>query len=275
MQLEEITLYHLQRAVDLYLQRAYPDGNPPDRLPRPQGDPDEPLLGHLDQFLDESGTGEGSGHCYALRLGNRDYPFMKLRLQEVLFKNEYFFTVDTHDQMFESQDDPKLAQLMAFNRELQQEIEAAWEGAGLPTTCYLQGLTASEPVAPAPSNGRCILLVDDSIAIQDTIRQMLELRGYEVDLASDGQEALELADPARHALILMDVEMPRMDGFEACMTLKDDPDRRGIPILLATAGAVELARKAAPDGYLVKPFRAEALFKFLDTMLRDDRCRVS
>jgi CheY-like chemotaxis protein len=276
MRLDDITVYQVKRAIELYLEIAYKDAPVPPHLARPSGDPDDPISEQLASlFQEDNGPDEGGARRFTLRLGNARYPFMKFCIQEYLFQDEFFFSVDTHDQMFEAQGDPKLARLMAYNRELKDLVEAAWEGAGLPATVGIRGLLECPPIRREKLRGICILLVDDNAAIQDTIAHMLEVMGYEVDLASDGQEALEIADPARHALILMDVEMPRMDGVEACKHLKSDPELSRIPVLLASAGAVELAQAASPDGYLVKPFRADALQRFLETLLNNHVSGVS
>ncbi|MFG0317886.1 MAG: response regulator [Planctomycetota bacterium JB042] len=268
MRLEEMTLSRLRRAVELYLELAYVDAPRPASLPIPDWaslPPSDPVSSHLDLFLDESSP---SGvRCFALRLGNARYRFMKLRLLEYLYRDEFFLTVDTHDQMFESAGDPALARLMAFNRELKQAIEASWEGAALPTTVNLKGLSEGTPVEPEPRKGIRILLVEDDPSIQETVERLLDVKGYDVDLACDGREAVGKADPARHALVLMDVEMPRMSGIEAMKALRDDPTCHRLPVLLMTAGAVPLAQAEAGTGFLVKPFRADELFRFLDLQL--------
>lgn len=271
MRLNELPVRKIRRAVDLYLEEAYRGAPCPARpawLDAPDDATAVDVLPHLLDEQDREGTG---ARCYALRLGNRRYPFMKLRLQEYLFEGEFFFSVDTHDQMFADQADPELARLKAFNRELKCQIEAGWEGAGLPTLMHLKGMTECRPVARQARKGVRILLVDDDPAIQDTIALMLETRGYDVDRADDGDDAVELADPSRHAMVLMDVEMPRMNGDEACARIKEDPLRSELPILLMTAGAVELARASSPDGFLVKPFHADALFTFIDSQIGDRR----
>lgn len=268
MRLEEITLARLKRAVELFLDLAYAGAPGPTGLSLPDWSAlpaSDPVSEHLDLFLDESSP---SGvRCFAIRLGNSRYRFMKLRLLEYLYRGEFFFTVDTHDQMFDAAEDPELGQLMAFNRQVRQSIEAAWEGAGLPTTVNLKGLTEGTPVEPEERKGIRILLVDDDESIQDTIQRLLEVKGYDVDLASNGREALDLADPSVHSVVLMDVEMPRMSGIEAMKALKSDPERKHLPVLLMTAGAVPLAQAEAGTGFLVKPFRADELFRFLDLQL--------
>lgn len=266
----EITLHQVSRAFDLYVEVAYREAEVPKNLPRVPEGQNAPITSCLGEtFRDESSKSEAGARCYSLRLGNARYPFMKFLIQECLFRDEFFFAVDTHDQMFRAQDDPKLATLMAYNREVKASIEAAWEGAGLPAASGLRGLVECTPIAREERRGVRILLVDDTAAVQDTIAQMLDVMGYDVDLAGDGVEALELADPDRHALILMDVEMPRMDGVEACEALRADPRRCHMPILLASAGAVELAREAPADDSLDKPFRADVLRERLASLLGD------
>jgi CheY-like chemotaxis protein len=265
MRLERITIGHLRRALEIYFSKAYRGA---EKAPPPfEGDSDSPIEHVLEKFVDEAAKKQGGARCYSLRLGNARYPFMKLRLSEFLYRDEYFFTVDTHDQMFADQTDPELAQLKAWNREVKATIEAAWEGAGLPTTVNLRGIAECEPVAPAPRKGKRILVVDDDPGILDTIAWMLRLKGYDVDTATDGEEGLELADPKKHCLILSDVEMPRMTGIELRDALAQDPARAHIPVLLATAGAVELAARAAPGCFLVKPFHADALFRCIEELL--------
>ena len=273
MRLDELPLSKVRRAVDLYLEEAYAGEEPPILPEFLRGDLDGPTSASLDDFLDESDESCGGARRYALRLGNQRYPFMKLRLVEYLFQGEFFFTVDTHDQMFADQSDPELARLKAYNREVRCKIEASWEGAGLPTTAHLKGLTDdSAPVEREASRGVRVLVVDDDPAIQDTVVRMLQFKGFDCDRADDGEEAVELACAERHQLVLMDVEMPRMSGIEACEELKADPLRAALPVLLMTAGAVDLARDAtSPDGFLVKPFRADALFRFIDAVLGDER----
>lgn len=270
MQLDEIRIHHLLRAVGVYLEEAYKGAEPP-AVPAFPGPPDDSIRGALGLFTAECQGDGAAPRAYALRLGNRRYPFMKLRIEEHLIRGEYFFAVDTHDQMFCDKEDPELARLKAFNRELKDRIEAAWEGWGLPTVLHLKGLVEGMLLEREPRKGQRILLVDDCAAIQDTIALLLDSKGYDVDLASDGDEALEAADPERHALILMDVEMRRVWGDEACRELKACPRRKSIPVLLASAGAVDLARAAAPDGYLVKPFESAVLIRFLDTLLAKSR----
>ncbi len=266
MRLERITVGSLRRALELYFAESYRGQEKP--IPQFEGESDTPLSHVLERFVDESAKNGCGARCYSLRLGNSRYPFMKLKLIEYLYRDEFFFIVDTHDQMFADQNDPELARLKAFNRELKNKIEAAWEGAGIPTTVNCKGISECTPVPQEPKKGIRILVADDDPAILDTIASMLRTKGYDVDIANDGEEALAMFDPMRHSLVLTDVEMPRMTGIELRDALANDPTSAKIPVLLATAGAVPLAEKAAPGGFLVKPFHADSLFRFLENLLR-------
>lgn len=268
MRLEVMTVGLLRRAIALYVQSAWRSEAP--SAPALPGGDDDPVTEALAALRDETRlTGGARVRCYTLRLGNPRYPFMKLVLQEHLVEDEFFLEVDTHDQMFELQGDEarQLEEVKRYNLDVKARIEEAWSAAGLPTARHLKGLVATRPAPRGELNGKRILVVDDDADIAQTLALLLEARGYGVERLGDGMEAVEHADPARHDLILMDNEMPRLSGFEACRVLKSRPETAGIPVLIATAGALTLAQLDDADGFLVKPFRAELLFSMLDHML--------
>ena len=193
---------------------------------------------------------------------------MKFVIEEHLIRGEYFLAVDTHDQMFAASDDSEeLIELRRFNAELKRRIESAWRDRDLPTVAHLKGLMETQLVNREAPRGQCFLLVDDDEEAAETLCMLLEARGFEVDRAANGQEALDLADAERHDLIIMDVEMPVLDGLEACRRLKAKEATRDIPVLLATAGALDLRTVHPADAFLVKPFQAEILFSFLHHLL--------
>lgn len=121
--------------------------------------------------------------------------------------------------------------------------------------------------APAPAAAR-ILIVDDEWANREMLRAYLRRAGYQVEEANSGEQALEQAAKDAPALIMLDVQLPVMDGYETCRRLKRDPATRGIPVLMITAhndGDTEQARTAGASGVVRKPFDAQAL---LDTIGR-------
>jgi len=114
-----------------------------------------------------------------------------------------------------------------------------------------------------------ILIVDDDEQILHVVRDMLTPNGYEVLLARDGLEAITMARNEQPGLILMDIFMPRTDGYTACNILKSDEKTEQIPLVMLTAFGYELNRRLSErlnaDGYLVKPMSVEVL---LDTVSR-------
>jgi CheY-like chemotaxis protein len=113
------------------------------------------------------------------------------------------------------------------------------------------------------------LYIEDHPAQRDIMAQMLELSGYQVAVASDGIEGLEQAHAWNPDLVLMDLRMPRMDGFEAIRELRKDPNTAEIPIIAISAWASakhkERALEAGADEHFTKPVD---LSRLLDTISR-------
>src|SRR6185437_5805516 len=102
-----------------------------------------------------------------------------------------------------------------------------------------------------------ILLVEDNEMNRDMLSRRLIRRGYDVILAQDGKEGLQAAHSLSPDLILMDMSLPIVDGWEATRRLKASPDTAGIPVIALTAHALtddrDKATKAGCDGYETKP----------------------
>lgn len=116
-----------------------------------------------------------------------------------------------------------------------------------------------------------ILAVDDEPNILMSIEFILEMEGYEVHIARDGDEALEVAERVRPDLILLDVSMPRKDGYEVCRILREREDMAGTKVIMLTAKGQTLEKKkgieVGADNYVTKPFGAEDLLEKIRAIL--------
>lgn len=114
------------------------------------------------------------------------------------------------------------------------------------------------PAGPeAPAAQKKILLVDDSATTHMWVRMILNKTPYALLSARDGEEGVQAALAERPDLILMDVIMPRMNGFEACRTLRASDSARGVPIIMVTtrseAKSVETGYESGCSDYITKP----------------------
>ncbi len=122
------------------------------------------------------------------------------------------------------------------------------------------------------ARGRILLAEDNEINQQVTVR-LLEKRGYRVDAVSNGREALEALSRTKYAAVLMDCQMPEMDGFEATQAIRhmERSSRKHVPIIALTANVMQGDRErcleAGMDGYVSKPIRAKELFDIVDRLL--------
>ena len=108
-----------------------------------------------------------------------------------------------------------------------------------------------------------ILVVEDQEDNRQILRDLLGSADYELDEAENGQEALDAVARQRPDLILMDIQLPIMDGYEATRRIKSNPDFKAIPIIVVTSYALSgdegKAREAGCDAYVTKPYSPRAL----------------
>lgn len=132
---------------------------------------------------------------------------------------------------------------------------------------------AAEAVPQSPTTKR-ILLVEDSEANQQLALRILQKAGYVVDVAENGQRAVEQVQAGRYDLILMDIQMPVMDGFEATTSIRQHEQQTGqesVPIIALTAHAIEGYRErcleSGMDDYLTKPIKRDRLLEAIEECL--------
>ena len=123
-------------------------------------------------------------------------------------------------------------------------------------------------------NKKRILAVDDDATALGALRQMLTQRGYDVTLAANGEEALQRIEEQTPDLIILDVAMPGLSGFETCRLIREAPRTRRTPIIFLTAKGLltDMAegQEAGSDLYLIKPVLATKLIATVGMFLAPD-----
>ena len=135
------------------------------------------------------------------------------------------------------------------------------------------GSIPAEAVDPV-GNDKVVVVVDDSISVRRFVGRMLEKAGYRVKLAADGFEATEIIAQSGCHLVLTDLEMPRMNGYELMSHLRQDPATRQIPVMVVTsrAGAKhrDRAMKEGAVGFLTKPVQEDHLIETVEQIIGGD-----
>ncbi len=120
------------------------------------------------------------------------------------------------------------------------------------------------------SKGR-ILVVDDEIYIVHILDFSLGMEGYEVLTALDGEQALERVRSDKPDLIVLDIMMPKLDGYEVCRAVKSNPETRNVPVILLSAKGRNVDQKmgfdVGADDYITKPFSPRKLVERINAIL--------
>jgi len=133
-------------------------------------------------------------------------------------------------------------------------------------------LLTAEPHAPTDNSGleiadhiTRILLIDDSLSVRKFVGRMLEGGGYAVDTAVDGEDGLLKASAVSYQLIITDLEMPKVNGYEVIQALRNRPQTQATPILVMTTRTADKHRQMAlslgATGYIAKPVNERALIQ--------------
>jgi hypothetical protein len=143
----------------------------------------------------------------------------------------------------------------------------------------IQDITDSQYRTSVKSSG--ILLVEDNITSRKVALKMLEKKGYQVDLAVNGQEAIEKLKVKNYGVVLMDLNMPEMDGFEAIKVIRDPEStvmNHDVPVIAMTATSTEFGQnteallKAGMNDFLLKPMHRQKLFEKIETYIVSNKC---
>lgn len=133
----------------------------------------------------------------------------------------------------------------------------------------------SKGISETPALGNRILCVDDDPEVLRFIERCLETEGYETDSCETGEKALECIESGEYWLVLLDIAMPGIDGWEVCRRIKSNPATAGLKIYMVTAKPIDrgMARvnESGADGYLLKPFKAEDLLSMVQGFWQAER----
>jgi signal transduction histidine kinase/DNA-binding response OmpR family regulator/HPt (histidine-containing phosphotransfer) domain-containing protein len=165
----------------------------------------------------------------------------------------------------------------ALQAALEPVREALREGRPVPWTGGEE--EPADPEAPRPLEGRWVLLAEDNELNQKVAREMLASMGAEVVLAGDGHEAIARCRECRFDIVLMDIQMPGLDGYGATRAIRAQEQGRRTPILALTAHAMEgeeaRAREAGMDGLLTKPIEKPTLQRALAPLMKGGMVHLS
>lgn len=121
------------------------------------------------------------------------------------------------------------------------------------------------------SETKTVLVVDDEPNIVLSLRYLMSKAGYRVCVATDGEAALEAIERERPDLVLLDLMIPKRDGYDVCQTLRADPRHRELPVVMLTARGREIDREKGlalgATAYLTKPFSTRELLEMVGTIL--------
>jgi DNA-binding response OmpR family regulator len=122
---------------------------------------------------------------------------------------------------------------------------------------------------------RKVLLIEDDVDMSEAVRLRLESNGYEVVVAHDGLEGFDMARTQKPDLIILDVMLPKMDGFTVCRMLKYDESYKNIPVIMFTARVqktdIQHGTEVGANAYVTKPFKAEELLAQINTLIKDQK----
>ena len=118
---------------------------------------------------------------------------------------------------------------------------------------------------------KSILIVEDNQTNAQLLKDVLVIKGYEVFIVTNGDDALASMEASKPDLVLMDVQLPGMDGYEVTRKMRDNPETKELPVIAVTAYALkgdkEKAMDAGCDGYMSKPINTRELPKMVENLI--------
>lgn len=272
MRLDDLNVDRVEKAIEVYLDHAYARGEGRHRAPShdlPSNASPDQVLRLFKREVSESDGGDERVR-YTMRLGNRNYPFMKLVLQQHIVEGEYYFVVDTHDHMDIKPSYPDYDAWQAvrrFNDDLKRKIESGFSAHDLPTASCIRRAVDDRAAADVDPRDELILVVDDEEDLAQAVVGLLRSKGFRTAIADDGAVAVRMVRELDPDLVLLDYELPEMDGLEVLRAMRGRESTASIPVLLCTASRISVEEIGKADGYLSKPFQESLLHEMVERLL--------
>lgn len=125
---------------------------------------------------------------------------------------------------------------------------------------------------PAPAKKNTILLVEDEPSVIELMNIFLFRRGYEIFNVADGAEVLNQVQAVKPDLIILDIMLPKLNGFEVCSRIKSDPALKHIPVMILSAlvqkSEIEMGIRMGADLYMTKPFQNSELLANIEKLIK-------
>jgi chemotaxis protein histidine kinase CheA/ActR/RegA family two-component response regulator len=167
-----------------------------------------------------------------------------------------------------------VATLAPATRDADEQVPATPFKQSIDVSANRQGPAATRSAAtstPIPGRGKHVLVVDDSPSVRRVVSNMLKQNNWEVQMARDGVEALEMISYGTPAAVVLDIEMPRMDGYELIATIRAQEQYRTLPLVVLTSRAAvkhqQRALQLGASAYVVKPYQDEELLNILKSLV--------
>lgn len=281
MKLEDIDYNLYKKTINIYLDIAYPLGvkeyNFCYKIIKSLNE--AKTLEEIAPFFEEQRISMDVNfeiRKYIVRLGSEKYPFIKLVLQEAEAVGDFGFFVDRHTEYLALASSSKTfdeeKRIKEYTRDLKQRIEDAFDKNGIPTyrniirefTKRLFNLKSSIEIK---KNGIKVLLVDDDKDVLELDKLSLEILGYTVSLAENGEAAIEKVKEGGNDIMMLDMLMPTISGFEVINRVSKD-----IPIIVLSSLSDEMSKKICLDGgakaIITKPVETYILDDYIKKVLK-------
>lgn len=280
MKLEKISFDIYKKAIDIYIDIAYPNGVKEYNFcyKNIKTLREAKNLQEITAVFEEQRILMDTAfeiRKFVVRLGSEKYPFLKLVLQEAESAGDFGFLVDRHTEYLALASSAKSFEeekrVKAYTGDIKHRIEDVYEKNGIPTyngiiKFFIKRLKEMKDHFCITKNGTKVLLVDDDLDVLELDRLSLEMLGYTVTTAVNGEEAIEKVESENNDIMMLDMLMPTISGFEVINRVSNK-----IPIIVLSSLSDDMSKRMCIDGgakaILTKPVETYILDECIKKVL--------